>query len=194
MLKLLVANNGLIKKEKQMLHWDAKECLNRPYLIRHDKDYIVDLVSEFHSKIDFQYGKTKELKSCGEVYLWWSKEEDCYVRNNHVTDALVWGSMMIDIGEITKDNCWEVLRRYAVWNRLGYCRVYIQSWEEDYDKPLAERDLTIDDIRAHIGLTTNVSDTSKREFRSRVSTWIMEKADTTVSYAKRSYKEAKENK
>ena len=167
-----------------MLHWNAKECLGKPYLIRHDKPYITNLVKEEYPKMDFKYGET-EFKSNGEKYLWWDKEENCYVRSNHVTDALVWGSMMIDIGEITEENCWEVLRRYAVWNRLGHCRVYIQSWESDYDGDLQERDLTIDDIRSHIGLTTNVGNTSKAKFRNRVATWIMEKADDSVRYYKR---------
>jgi len=92
---------------------------------------------------------------------------------------------MIDIGEITEENCWEVFRRYSVWNRLGHCRVYIQSWEAAYEDDLQERNLTIDDIRSHIGLTTNVGNTSKAKFRSRIAKWIKEKADDSVRYAKR---------
>jgi len=168
-----------------MLHWNAKECLGRPYLIRHDKQYITATVKEHHPDLDFTYGET-ELKAGipYEAYLWWDKEEGCYVRNNHVTDKLVWGSMMIDIGKITEENVWEVYRRYQVWNRLGRCRVYIQSWEEGYGDDLRERNLTIDDIRSHIGLTTNVGDTSKAKFRNRIATWIMEKADEGVRSAR----------
>jgi hypothetical protein len=169
-----------------MLHWNAKECLGRPYLIRHDKKYITATAKEHHPELDFTYGET-ELKSGVpyEVYLWWDKEEGCYVRNNHVTDALIWGSMMIDLGKITEKNVWEVYRRYQVWNRLGFCKVYNQSWEVDYDdSATTERNLTIEDIRSHIGLTTNVGDTSKAKFRSRVATWIMDKADEGVRSAK----------
>ncbi len=164
------------------LHWNTKECVNRPHLTRHTKKYVLGLVKEHHSDIDFEYGKT-ELKAGipFEVYLWWDKDEGCYVRRNHVTNTLIWGSMMIDIGEITEENVWEVYRRYQVWNRLGHCRVYIQSWEEGYDDDLQERNITFDDIYSHIGLKTNVGNTSKAKFKSRVATWIMEKANEGVS-------------
>jgi hypothetical protein len=80
---------------------------------------------------------------------------------NPVTNALIWATLGVGIGKLTEDNLAEFAFRMKVTDGL-------------YGKPLQEkqedgswkaRSFTLDELKAHVGLSTNVS------FEKRVS-WI----------------------
>ena len=57
-----------------------------------------------------------------------------------ITDAIIWGSMITKLGEITEDNWAEWYARYVIWNRV-LC---------------FDNDLEAKDFHRRIGLSTNV--------------------------------------
>ena len=79
-------------------------------------------------------------------------------RLNPVTEALIWNSIAIDIGEITHDNASEVYARTRIMEQIN--------------GPLMIRDgkpspITTEEIEAHVGLTVNVSFKSRKEWALR---------------------------
>ena len=57
-----------------------------------------------------------------------------------ITDAIIWGSMITKLGEITEDNWAEWYARYVIWNRV-LC---------------FDNDLEAKDFHRRIGMSTNV--------------------------------------
>lgn len=77
---------------------------------------------------------------------------------NPVTHALIFGCMSIGIGEITEQNYEEWFIRYRSLSFLY----------PDHPDPI-----TLEDVKAHIGLTTNVfPKRSKREFAEQIRTTL----------------------
>lgn len=76
-------------------------------------------------------------------------------RLNPVTEALIWLTLVVDIGEITGKNYAEFFER---------CHM----WESVVGQLLPGRPLTLADAYDHIGLSTNVSNRSKSVFNKRI--------------------------
>ena len=93
----------------------------------------------------------KEIKNHKEVCWYTDDEGDEYM--NRVTDTLIWCTMFVDIGEITEKNAPQF---YA---RVRLIEVLQESpflWEGGIDTPRTPRHITLADVEAHIGLSTNV--------------------------------------
>jgi hypothetical protein len=76
-----------------------------------------------------------------------------------VTESLVWTAMACGFNKITEENYEEICKRVSAYQRLyGACL-------SRNDGPLY---LTNADIRAHIGLSTNVSAITKAQFISKL--------------------------
>ena len=88
------------------------------------------------------------------------KTGEVYVMMNPVTKALIFATMSVDIGRITEDNADEF---YA---RLGFFR---QLWgpfvANDDGSP---REITPQDVQAHIGLVTNVNTLTRAKWLTKV--------------------------
>jgi len=86
-------------------------------------------------------------------------EERCYEQRddglylNPVTEHLIWASLNTGIGSITTKNYHEVWRRLRMWSHVL-----------DGRKPY----VTAEDVRNHIGLSTNASRKTKHQFHSHV--------------------------
>ena len=81
---------------------------------------------------------------------WYRIEEDPNVieQLNPVTSALVWITIAIDMGDITENNALEFYARVACSEKMF--GNYLTSDE-------GPRPITLEDVKAHIGLHTNVS-------------------------------------
>lgn len=70
------------------------------------------------------------------------------------TDRCIWGCFRVGIGVITNENHEEWFARYRFFEELYHER----------------QKLTLDDVKAHIGLTTNVSSEPRRSWEKRIKT------------------------
>ena len=94
-------------------------------------------------------------------------------------DFFIWGSIGVDLGEITEDNIGEWLYRMYLWNlATGFFTVY--SIGEDGTKN--KRDLGIDDLRKFVGLKTNVYSKKRSEWTKRVMKVLADKANAHAEY------------
>lgn len=119
-----------------------------------------------------------------------NKDELCWIGEkgeetlNPVTEALIWLTMEIDIGRFTEKNIGEVIFRLRVFSRLFGkpltrsvvrclgCRGVISegttchACTEEFPKfgDFEYYDFSQEEVRAHIGLSTNVGDESRAAF------------------------------
>ena len=96
-------------------------------------------------------------------------KEVCYTgepgqrKMSAVTHALIFVTMSVDIGHITEKNYLEFYTRTKFVFRLFGSTLY----EADEHGGYKERDFTLEEIRAHIGLGTNVHEKSRAHFVKR---------------------------
>jgi len=80
---------------------------------------------------------------------------------NPVTNALIWGCMMIEMGRITEKNYAEFWLRLSMDDGVsGSGRIY--EGKGGY------RSVTLEEVRQHIGLSTNVSTGTKTQFYNKL--------------------------
>ena len=125
-----------------------------------------------------------------------SKETVCWIGTdpqtktlNPVTEALIWRSMSLDLGEIKEANVPEWLFRTRYYSRLfgkplnkvvGRCRNCRNTEEDikrlgvhlcesdDWEEHMESFDFTPADLKAHCGLYTNVRTLSRAGFLKKV--------------------------
>jgi hypothetical protein len=84
-----------------------------------------------------------------------------------ITDAIIWGSMITKLGEITEDNWAEWYARYVIWNRV-LC---------------FDNDLEAKDFHRRIGMSTNVFPAESRsKWLNGVIKKQLMKAEATAKY------------
>lgn len=83
---------------------------------------------------------------------------------NPVTDALIWATMAVGIGEITSKNAKEFYTRLHAWE------LALGSYLKDRDEDGNRKDylLTPTDVVNHIGLSTNVAYESATTFKNKL--------------------------
>ena len=80
------------------------------------------------------------------------------------TELLIYTTMVVGFGRITENNYKEFYKRVALFERLrGAVRVKKGDSGKFVDDPY-----TLEDIRQHIGLTTNVSEEKPAAWRKRI--------------------------
>lgn len=97
-------------------------------------------------------------------------ESVCYVEDENgdrklsvITDSLIWFSMWCGFGRITEDNAVEIKRRIDDLAELGEGRIVYHDGER-----WQRRAVTLDEVRAHIGLRTNASKKSVRTWNAEI--------------------------
>ena len=70
---------------------------------------------------------------------------------NPVTDALIWTTMAVDIGQITEENHEKWFKRLLAWELAVHGERY-EVWHPDG----SVRPITLEDVHQHVGLRTNV--------------------------------------
>ena len=83
-----------------------------------------------------------------------------------ITNALIWLTMGVDLGEITEKNIGEFYARIKLWEAIQGCMIKDDKLDDVY--------LSFEDVRKRIGLTTNVSDVSRTKFINRVKRMMTE--------------------
>jgi hypothetical protein len=112
--------------------------------------------------LDFRLGKISNYK---EVCL---KENQV----KPVTEALILSMMSIEMGEITKDNIDEVLFRSRCISVVSGPPMHTYDGEK-----MVPREFTREEIEAHVGLSTNVTQRTRKQFLKTCS----ERLERTVN-------------
>ena len=76
-----------------------------------------------------------------------------------VTQTLVWLSLAIDMGVITKENCMEFYTR---------CDIYESTMGAMGSNEDGDIKISYDEVKSHIGLRTNVSGKTKAQFLKKL--------------------------
>lgn len=82
-----------------------------------------------------------------------------------ITNALIWGTMFVDMGQITEENVDEFYARTVLQEKLSGAYL-TETDDEGNHKP---RYITYEDVRNHIGLRTNVSFVKRAQWLKRVT-------------------------
>lgn len=87
-------------------------------------------------------------------------------RLNGTTEALIWSTMLIDMGEITEKNAQEFYSRIHIWEALNVPMIIRTD----------SKGISPKDVYDHIGLKTNVNTTTFAKWRTRVMKSAVEDA------------------
>ena len=99
------------------------------------------------------------------------------LRVSAVTDVLVWATMGIDMGEITQKNYVEFATRLLMWQGVMGPMLQEPVEGESGEVTWANRVVGIDDVRRHIGLSTNVSTKTRTQFMKRMERDMKDKEE-----------------
>lgn len=105
-----------------------------------------------------------EMKVPG--FMSYEKNGKRYMQNP-ITKTLIFATMSVGMGEITEDNALEFYTRYVWVNRVAGFDIEVGVWDNK-SKEWTFRDLTLQDVRNHIGLRTNVSLETAGAWRKRI--------------------------
>jgi len=143
-------NVGKIKNWKEVTRKKIKEGVTQEQ-IRHD----------IMNGYDYYYDEDEEGNRTYTSYL------------NPVTTALIWATIEIGLGRITEKNYAEFWMRMSMADGIsGDGRLY----EEHDDGKHRYRSVTLEEVKQHIGLRTNVSNITKTQFYNQ----MMKKTDRRV--------------
>lgn len=98
---------------------------------------------------------------------------------NIVTHCLIWNMMSIDMGKITEENVEEVFTRLKMVEKVSGPPMW-----KGTGKDREPRGFTLDDVRRHIGMTTNVHTTTKTQFAARIAKQLRDHATAEYRTAK----------
>ena len=80
-----------------------------------------------------------------------------------VTHALIWATIAVGSGHITELNAYQFYRRLSFSERARGS--YLQKWDGEAS---SERYITIAEVRAHVGLSTNADTMTDAQFLKKV--------------------------
>ena len=86
---------------------------------------------------------------------------------NPVTHSLLFSTMIVDMGEITEENADEFYFRTEMASKVG--GPPMRRVKEDSESGFEGVDYSYEDIRKHIGLTTNVFTVSRAAFLKKMA-------------------------
>jgi hypothetical protein len=93
------------------------------------------------------------------------------------TETLIWYTMAVDMGEITKENYDEFFKRVSIWETINGAgkRKYNPDTDEHEDIFM-----TLEDVERRIGLSTNVITRDREEWGERIAEVLFDRADRKV--------------
>ena len=110
------------------------------------------------------------FSACADRESWTQRDHD-------MLDRLIWGTLVVDIGEITDANIGEWLFRMRLGDRMMGGRGYF-TMEYVNEKRF---DITADHLRKFVGLKTNVSTTTRAKWLKKVVSQASERVESLVS-------------
>ena len=112
-----------------------------------------------------------------------NKDDVCYERKtidgveddylSTVTEQLIWSTMIVDLPGITEANAAEV------WERINMYEMCCGPMRYNYDTETKKRTpvyFTKKDILNHVGLSTNVSSKTRKQFLTKLGVFAIEHA------------------
>lgn len=125
--------------------------------------------------LNFDLTKIKDTKSV----CWTGTGDDA--RMNPITEVIIFGTMFVGIREITAHNAIVFHARLTeFWGDEGPLRVW-----KDGEDPVS-RHVTLEEVQAHVGLKTNASNYTDRQFAKVVKTRRTTEANDRLRAAQRS--------
>ena len=106
-----------------------------------------------------------------------STEEKGKVQMHGVTEVLIWSTMLVGFSKITEKNYKDFHRRLKEWEVLQ--GGMLMFWEKDKKTP-SNRMPTLQEVQAHIGLTTNASTKTNRQWTANLGTQVKEEASRQI--------------
>jgi|TARA_R110000824_G_scaffold392694_2_gene591241 hypothetical protein len=105
-----------------------------------------------------------------------STEEAGKVELHTVTNVLIWATMLVGFSKITEKNYKDFHRRLIEWEVVadGMIRSRVEGGEWEDRMP------TLQEVQAHIGLTTNASTKTNRQWISNLGTKVTEEASRRI--------------
>jgi hypothetical protein len=94
-------------------------------------------------------------------------EDDKYL--NHITNALIWSCVAVELNGITEENFEEFFIRLHIWERVSGPSCYGPKGESEH--------LTLADVKRHIGLHVNTSNKSRTFFLRKVNNYLVKQAE-----------------
>lgn len=88
-----------------------------------------------------------------------------------LTDAIIWASFAVDIGEITKKNYKEFHTRTSMWEETAGPFILLEQ---------SEYRITEQDVKRYIGITTNVRTRADGFFDKKIGKLIRERAERST--------------
>ena len=122
--------------------------------------------------LHWDLGKIKDYKTV----CWINEGADKTL--NHVTECLIWATMIVDLSSITEKNVEEWMWRIYFLTQLRKIDLVYDSVTKDY------RTFTEEEIQAHIGLGTNASTLTRTQFVKRWVDVLKRNCDSQVRYMK----------
>lgn len=93
------------------------------------------------------------------------------------TETLIWYTMAVDMGEITKENYDEFFKRVSIWETInGAGKRKFDSETNEYEDIF----MTLEDVERRIGLSTNVITRDREEWGERIAEILFDRADREV--------------
>lgn len=99
---------------------------------------------------------------------------------NPVTDVLIWITIAVDMGDITEDNVHEFYWRLRFREKYLNYKVLISTRKDG--KPGRSFNPTLNQIRQHIGLTTNVRTLTRYKFLNNMLRIMKEQLNETLRH------------
>lgn len=129
--------------------------------------------------LDWNIGKVKEFEGL------WVKDTDPHAKPDDkklgaVTESLIWTTLGIDLGTITDANAEEFYLRTLI-----YHKVVGPPMHKLVDGNLVPIPFTLDDIKRHIGLKTNVGNGTRAKFLRNMAARLERAAQDTLIMEKR---------
>ena len=110
--------------------------------------------------LDWRVGEIKDYKSV----CWKENPETGEEYLNPITQSLIYSTLSIGIAEITEDNVIDFYNRSILT-----ADVYGQPINEFPEEGgIIRRNYTLEEIQQHIGLSTNASDYSDKQFMDKI--------------------------
>jgi|GEM_PF-2656054 len=112
-----------------------------------------------------------------------TKCDECVKNEEHwpVTNALIWATMSVGIGEIKESTIDEFCIRLAMWQQI-FSPLMCCTDEEGNRQP---RPLVYADVVLRMGLSTNVSTESKAAWKNRMMANLRREAERSVRQARK---------
>ncbi len=101
-------------------------------------------------------------------------------RLDGVTNAIIWRTMSVDIGDITEKNYREFFVRSKVYSALHGADCPMMRRKEGTKDDWEGADFTLEEIKKHIGLHTNVINTTRKQWIKRETRYARREFDERI--------------